>query len=61
MQVLSKLIFIFVLLFTWGCVSVPQEEVYDYSPSFWGEEEEENPLYHPEKVKQEKKSWYSLE
>ncbi len=56
----SKMFFAFILLFTLGCVSVPQEEVYDYGPSFWGEEEEESPLYRPEKVKQEKKTWFSI-
>lgn len=54
-------IFLILILLLFSCVSVPQEEVYDYNPSFWGEEEEENPLYRPEKVKQEKKSWFVLE
>lgn len=60
MQVLNK-IFILTILLLIGCASVPQEEVYNYEPSFWGEEEEDNPLYHPEKVKSEKKSWSILE
>lgn len=60
MRVLSKFKILVCLIFQ-VCVTVPQEEVYNYEPSFWGEEEEENPLYHPERVKQNKKTWFTIE
>jgi hypothetical protein len=51
--VLSRfgLVFLCFLLLGSGCVSVPEEEMNELAPSFWGEEEEESPYFRPERVK----------
>lgn len=48
-----SLLLFFLTCLNYSCVTVPVEENDTYSPSFWGDEEEDSPYFHPERVKKE--------